>query len=160
MGLRPTANKGEACFFVTTSFKDRQAIGNVPGFYDEMACSLNFCLDKYHAQLPGYVFIPTHLHLLIIINGEMLSSFMRDFKKYLAQKPAKDFGLPATGLWMSRYDKVVIYSDDIFRTKLNYIHNNPVKARLINDASDWQWSSAKDYCGETGGPVKVWKGWL
>jgi putative transposase len=29
---------------------------------------------------------------------------------------------------------------------LNYIHQNPVKAKLVNKASDWDFSSAKDYC--------------
>jgi putative transposase len=29
----------------------------------------------------------------------------------------------------------------------NYIHNNPVKAKLVNHAEDWEFSSFKDYCG-------------
>jgi putative transposase len=27
----------------------------------------------------------------------------------------------------------------------NYIHNNPVKAKLVKDATSWEFSSAKDY---------------
>ena len=29
----------------------------------------------------------------------------------------------------------------------NYIHQNPVKARLVEKMEDWQYSSFKDYCG-------------
>ena len=29
----------------------------------------------------------------------------------------------------------------------NYIHQNPVKARLVNNAVDWEFSSALDYAG-------------
>lgn len=29
----------------------------------------------------------------------------------------------------------------------NYIHNNPVKAGLVNKAEDWEFSSYRCYCG-------------
>ena len=29
----------------------------------------------------------------------------------------------------------------------NYIHNNPAKAKLVKDGTDWEFSSAKDYAG-------------
>ena len=29
----------------------------------------------------------------------------------------------------------------------NYIHDNPVKAKLVKNITDWQFSSAKDYAG-------------
>ena len=33
----------------------------------------------------------------------------------------------------------------MFWTKLNYIHNNPVKAGLVSKAEDYKYSSARNY---------------
>ena len=34
--------------------------------------------------------------------------------------------------------------------KINYIHQNPVEARLVYRAEEYIYSSAKDYAGEKG----------
>ncbi len=83
---------------------------------------------------------------------------MRDFKKYVAQKVATEFGLSGP-IWMPRYDRVAITSETAFRTKLKYIHQNPVKAGLVDMARDYEWSSASDYEGREDGPVMIWKDW-
>jgi putative transposase len=37
--------------------------------------------------------------------------------------------------------------DDYPQVCFNYIHNNPVKAKLVQKAEDWEFSSAMDYAG-------------
>lgn len=39
---------------------------------------------------------------------------------------------------------------DMFVSKLNYIHNNPVKDGLVENAVDYLYSSARDYAGKKG----------
>ena len=39
---------------------------------------------------------------------------------------------------------------DYFDQKLNYIHNNPVTAELVNRPEDYRYSSAIDYAGSPG----------
>jgi len=34
--------------------------------------------------------------------------------------------------------------------RLNYIHQNPVEALIVDNADDYVFSSARDYCGRTG----------
>lgn len=147
------------CFFVTTTFKDRQNFGNIEGFSDAVVESLGYSVAKYNAYIIGYVLMPNHLHLLLVVGGDKLSHFMRDFKKFVAQKVAADLGLPGGGLWMPRFDRVVIYSEDVLRTKLNYIHYNPGKRGLVSKPEDWRWSSAGDYFLGRKGMIPVWKGW-
>jgi len=158
MGLRfPDQTYGD-CFFITTTFREWQRLGDLPGFYGQMAESLHFCLNKYEAQLAGYVFMPSHLHLVLFIVGNRLSDFMRDFKKYVSQKVAVDRGMTA-GIWMPRYDRVVISSEKVMRTKLEYMHQNPVGAGLIAAAIEWNWSSAGDYLTDKPGLLPIWKSW-
>jgi hypothetical protein len=35
-------------------------------------------------------------------------------------------------------------------SKINYIHQNPVKRGYVYDASHWRYSSARNYAGEKG----------
>jgi len=160
MGLRFRQQVFGSCFFVTTSFLDRKKLGQVERVYSELANSLEFCLEKYNALLPGYVFMPSHIHLLIVIDGKSLAGFMRDFKKFTSQKALKDHGMNNTKVWMPRYDRVAIYTEQVFRTKLEYIHNNPIKSGLVKNKEDWSWSSARCYTSGETGPLPVWREWL
>ena len=159
MGLRFPQQKYGTCFFVTTTFKKWARLGNIPELYPALAESLVFCAKKYRALIAGYVLMPTHVHLVIFIEGSKLAGFMRDFKKFIAQKVIKDLKGSSSSVWMPRYDRVVIYSDKVLREKLNYIHHNPVKSGLVQNAEDWQWSSAVDYSTDTKGVIPVWKEW-
>jgi putative transposase len=159
MGLRFKNQQSGECFFVTTSFKDHQPFANIQGVYEALAESLIFYSRMYNATIAGYVLMPSHLHLLLFIEGDLLGHFMRDFKKFIAQKAVSDLGFKPSTLWTPRYDRVVISSEEVLRTKLSYIHNNPVKAALVHRTQDWRWSSAADYVEDRQGPVTVWKGW-
>jgi putative transposase len=159
MGLRFPQQKHGTCFFVTTTFRDWTPLGNIEGFYPALAESLAFCAKKYDASIAGYVLMPGHLHLVLFIPGSKLSDFMRDFKKFIAQKVIKDLKVNMSTVWKPRYDRVVIYSEKVLRQKLNYIHHNPVKSGLVQNAEDWQWSSARNYASDNQGPIPVWKDW-
>jgi len=145
MGLRFPGQIYGQCFFVTTTFKDWLRYGETNGMYAALAQSLSFCTRKYNGLILGYVFMPSHIHLILYIDGHSLAPFMRDFKKYISQKKSKDLGIQTDTIWMPRYDRVVITSEEILRTKLQYMHNNPVRAKLVDTAQDWPWSSAIDY---------------
>ena len=160
MGLRFPSQQFGTCFFVTTTYHKWRALGNVEGMYEAIADSLVFYSDKYRATVIGYVLMPTHLHLILVIDGKKLASFMRDFKKFVAQKAAKDLGLSDGVIWKPRYDRVVITSREVLLTKLGYIHRNPVKAGLVNEGSRWRWSSAGDYEGAGTGVIPVTVDWL
>jgi hypothetical protein len=53
----------------------------------------------------------------------------------------------------------VIRDEEDWRTKLSYLHENPVRAGLIENAADYHWSSCAFW--ETGeGPIEcdAWEG--
>ena len=159
MGLRfPTQVYGQ-CFFVTSTFKEWCNLGDIDGFYEALADSLIFYTHKYKAHLLSYVLMPSHIHLILAIAGNCLSGFMRDFKKYIAQKVARDMKLGDSGLWMPRFDRVVISSEKVLQTKLQYIHCNPVK-NVVGQPEDWEWSSAADYILDKIGRIPIFKDWM
>jgi len=105
--------------------------------YEALAKSLAFCSAKYDSKIAGYVFMPSHLHLLIFIEGRVLSGFMRDFKKYLAQRAFRELGVFDKNIWEPRFDRVAVETAEVFRIKLEYMNNNPVKAGLVGEAGVW-----------------------
>ena len=44
----------------------------------------------------------------------------------------------------------ILFSNKFLEQKLEYIHDNPVKAGIVGKAEEYIYSSAKDYAGEKG----------
>lgn len=96
-----------------------------------------------------------------------ISDIMRDFKKYTAiqiikqlkidkrQDILKIFSYYAQKyhpskkrnyqVWMDRFWPINIYSEKYFNQKLDYIHNNPLRAGLVKNPDDYPWSSYQNY---------------
>jgi REP element-mobilizing transposase RayT len=49
-------------------------------------------------------------------------------------------------LWEHHNNVLPIFSEEMFMQKVNYIHQNPVKVRLVERGEDYRWSS-----------VRIWK---
>jgi hypothetical protein len=56
---------------------------------------------------------------------------------------------------MPRFDDEVIRDQQMFCTKLNYIHSNPIKAGLVTKAEDYKYSSARNYIRDDHSILKV-----
>ncbi|MEZ5022805.1 MAG: hypothetical protein R2728_05990 [Chitinophagales bacterium] len=56
--------------------------------------------------------------------------------------------------WQQQSHPIELSSNFIQAQKLEYIHQNPVKAGFVGRPEDWIWSSAQDYMGELG-PIDI-----
>lgn len=53
--------------------------------------------------------------------------------------------------WKIRFDDFIIRNLEQLKIKMDYIHDNPVRAKLVEKATDWKYSSARDWLlGEKG----------
>jgi hypothetical protein len=105
--------------------------------------------------------------------GTALSDTLRDFKSYTAKiilneirkgnESRKEWMLrqftSATlrhkrnanyQFWSQENHAEYIFSNAFMEQKLNYIHNNPVRAGIVLKAEDYKYSSARDYGDEEG----------
>ena len=48
-------------------------------------------------------------------------------------------------LWQTERNVLPVFSEGMFMEKLNYIHQNPVRAGLSERAEDYRWSSARTW---------------
>lgn len=104
----------------------------------------------------GFVVMPDHVHALVCFpQPRQLSFFMKQWKqrssvqikKFIRtslQNYAATIDL-AEPVWQPRYYPFHVFSETKLEEKLNYMHNNPVTAGLVERADDWTWSSAKYY---------------
>jgi hypothetical protein len=66
----------------------------------------------------------------------------------------KRLGCKQGPLWQARYFDFTCRRTRDIANKLDYIHDNPVKAGLVRHAGEWRWSSAGFY-SKRGKPMVV-----
>jgi len=85
-----------------------------------------------------------HIHLLIGESLESVSDVMRRIgSSYVYRFNQKHERLGY--LFQDRYKSEPVHDDSYFITVLRYIHNNPVKAGMVDKAENYVWSSYQDY---------------
>jgi len=100
--------------------------------------------------------MPDHIHLIVwLAETGQLSGFMHSLKRkssfrirnwYRSESPNYfDHLGEGDRFWLPKYHSFEIYDHPKLEEKLNYMHLNPVRAGLVDKATDWQWSSARKY---------------
>jgi putative transposase len=162
--------EGPALVFITTT-----CVNWAPIFSDEKAASLAVAQLAETASIMSvaivaYVIMPSHIHTMLGFKDmKSMPDFVRNFKS-LSSRKIKENGISTTGvpilgdkafqLWKRRYDDLIITSEKQLRIKLDYIHNNPVKAGLVKSAIEWKFSSARDWLTNEKGLIPVDKTFL
>jgi putative transposase len=115
-----------------------------------------------------------HIHLVAKANkGFRLSDIIRDFKKFTANKIIEtinaipesrkewllyrfyfagkfDHRIKNYKVWQETSHPIVLENNNLIDQKINYIHQNPVRALIVANAEDYIFSSANDYAGNKG----------
>ncbi len=98
--------------------------------------------DEQRYDLIAYVVMPNHVHLLIkVFNDWPLAKVIHSWKSYTAHEISKYESFNGH-LWQREYWDRFIRDENHFAKVVQYIHENPVKAGLVDNAEDWRWSSA------------------
>ena len=63
-------------------------------------------------------------------------------------------------IWQNRFFSSVVDTDSHLWAVARYIENNPVTAGIVNDAEDFEWSSARHHVLEIADPVIKQPSWL
>jgi putative transposase len=110
----------------------------------------------------GYVVMPEHFHLLIgEPNNGNIAVPMQVLKQRVSlqcrargrSRPPDDALPPA--FWHPRFYDFNVFTKKKLIEKLDYIHWNPVKRRLVPSPEQWRWSSDRYYSLGEELPVKI-----
>jgi putative transposase len=112
--------------------------------------------ERYALHCLGYALMPDHLHAVLYQDKEVDSVpiFMRRFKT-LTSLECRPVGYLNDSLWRRRYDDVPLPGPAAVRTRLEYMHANPVRRGLVGSATEYPWSSARELIGEGSGIVQL-----
>ncbi len=97
--------------------------------------------------LYAYCLMGNHFHLLIKEGSEMIGNTIRRIVTsyvfwYNWQYSRKGH------LFQDRYKSEPVEDDSYFLTALRYIHQNPLKAGLVENIDAYKWSSYREYLGQ------------
>ena len=142
----------------------------------ELVNSMNYCIAEKGLIVYAWVIMSNHMHIIWRAKeGYQLSEIIRDYKKFTAKRILKmiEEGSESRKEWMlNRFEESgknlkrikkykfwkegnhAIYLGELdtgmMEQKLDYIHDNPVKAMIVHNAEDYVFSSAIDYTGNMG----------
>lgn len=101
---------------------------------------LKFDGERY--RLFAWVVMPNHLHALMTrFENVELEDIWHSIKSYTAHEANKMLNRRGQ-FWIEEYFDRYIRNEEHFQKTVQYIENNPVKAKLCERASDWPFSSA------------------
>ncbi len=147
--------------FITITCLEWKRILAHDGIKDIIIDSLRFLVSDKRINLYAFVIMSNHFHLIWQMKGDHeRQDVQRDFLKFTGQRilrALKSMQLPIRDellvnakdrkyqVWERNSLSISLWSFGVFIQKLNYIHNNPVKAGICKRASDYKYSSAGFY---------------
>ena len=162
-------------WFVTDTVVDWVDIFTRPTYKHIVIESLQHCQREKGLIIYAWVLMSNHLHMIVgSEEGIKVSDILRDFKKFTSKTIVhalqsnvqesrrewmlnrfeyagrNDKKIKTFRFWQEGNDHQQIFLVDFFDQKLNYIHNNPVTAEIVNRPEDYRYSSAIDYAGGKG----------
>jgi REP element-mobilizing transposase RayT len=130
--------------------------------------SLDFCRKNKGLEIFAWVIMSNHLHLIVRAQeGHLLEDILRDFKKFTSKEIVKAIAensqesrqewllrcfktKEGIRFWQDGNHPIELCNHEIIAEKLNYLHQNPVKAGIVFQPYEYVYSSATDYAGIKG----------
>jgi len=108
--------------------------------------------DQGGVALHGYVIMPDHYHVLLTLKTvPSISQVVRAVHSSFAIR-LHQVSQVRGRTWQRRFRDHVLRDEEDYRTKISYMHANPVRAGLVENPVDYTWSSCRYWeAGE--GPV-------
>jgi REP element-mobilizing transposase RayT len=130
-------------------------------YKDELIKALQFLVQQKRIRVYAFVIMHNHMHMIWQpLPGQTLQTIQHSFLKHTAQQIKIDLQKTDTALlqqfkvaakdrayqfWERNSLSIELRTAKVFSQKLEYIHNNPVKAGLCILPQDYYYSSAKYY---------------
>ncbi|MEO9964491.1 MAG: transposase [Reichenbachiella sp.] len=137
--------------------------------------SLKYCQEEKGLLLYAWCIMTNHLHLIISSKeGIKQEDIIRDFKKHTSKQLLKMIESNAKEsrknwmlwifkkagernnnnknfqFWRQDNHPIELSTNQMMEQRLDYLHNNPVEAGIVDEPEHYLYSSARDYSGKKG----------
>ena len=136
--------------------------------------SVRYCQQEKGLIVYAWCIMSNHIHLIVRAEEDNLSAVIRDLKKFTSKqlfaaieanpeesrrnwilaifRKSGEFNHNNVNfqVWQQHNQPVELYSPGVIEQKLQYIHENPVRAGWVENAWEYLYSSARDYADQKG----------
>jgi putative transposase len=167
-------SRDNPALYLTTVAKDRLPVFRTDAIKTITCNAIDEARNSAKFLLHAYVIMPDHLHaitdamlkpsqILRYINGIVSRRVIDHLKERGHNASLQKLAHETKGrgyrysLWDHNNNVFSIMSEAMLMQKVNYIHENPVRAGLIERAEDYRWSSVRWWkrCPLEDEPIKV-----
>ncbi len=165
----------QAAYFFTFQIVSWADLFTRKSYRDIIVDAFNYCIERKNLQVHAWAIMSNHVHCILSSSNAKLSGTVRDFKRHTAKQilQTMEQGPESRREWIlfqfrraaqqhvrnkefqvwaheSHAIEISPYIKDMSKSKIDYIHNNPVENGLVENAEDYLYSSARDYAGRKG----------
>ena len=167
-------NLTKELYFITSTVVDWVDVFTRPAYKHIVLESLRYCQTNKGLVIHAWVLMSNHLHMIASTDSNIpIGDIMRDFKKFTSKKIIEAIEQNAqesrsewlldrfrfAGMnnnritnyhfWQDGNHVEVIYSVEFLQQKIDYIHNNPVRAEIVAHPEDYLYSSVSASAGSS-----------
>jgi REP-associated tyrosine transposase len=163
-----------AIYFLTFTVIDWIDVFTRKEYKVVIADSLNYCIENKGLEVYAWCLMSNHLHLVCRAKENFkISDIIRDFKKFtskgilrmIEKEPESrkewmlyrflyagkfDNRVAKYKFWQETNHAILLDNTRLIEQRINYTHENRVRAMIVSQAEDYLYSSARDYAGEKG----------
>ena len=148
-----------AVYHVTARGNARESI-----FFDDedrrsFLTILESVVDRFNWLCHAYCLMGNHYHLLIETPDGNLSRGMRQLNGVYTQKVNRRYSRVGH-LFQGRFKSILVDKESYLLELARYVVLNPVRAKLVTDPKDWEWSSYRATVGITPIPEFLSTDWI
>ena len=155
-------------YFITLTVIDWVDVFTKKEYKDILIDSLKYCIINKGLHVFEFVIMSNHVHAIVSSDKMPLSDIISDFKKFTAKQiieqitnsnesrkewllkkfafaGARNSNNKTYQFWQQDYHAIELSNEKMWRQRMDYIHNNPVRAGVVKHAEDYLYSSARFY---------------
>ena len=168
MAVTYQINNQDGLYYLTFQVVGWADIFSRKCYRDIVVESLNYCRENKGLEIYAYVIMTNHIHLILRSSRSDLSGAIRDLKRHTSRQILKTINevnesrrewLELVFKFHAKYNKrngdkqlwthenhaVELTSNEMIDSKINYIHQNPVRAGWVDEPENYLYSSARNF---------------
>jgi putative transposase len=120
---------------------------------------LGFVVNRFHWLCHGYCLMDNHYHFIIETPEGNLSKGMRQLNGIYTQKC--NWKYEKSGhVFQGRYKAIIVDKESYLLELSRYVVLNPLRAGMVEDPKDWQWSNYLPTIGTKNSPEWLTSNWI
>ena len=167
-GIKQNIKKNSS-YFLTMTVEGWINVFTRKNHKEAIVDALRYCIQEKGLNVYAFCIMTNHLHLIVNCEEQFeLKDVIRDFKKFTSKKIIKQiieqpesrrewmldfFKKKAEAssknktykFWQTGNHAIELINENFTWEKINYVHNNPVEEKFVNQSFDWKYSSATNY---------------